>query len=101
MTNTLYIHYQEPDIPISKLKVLLKRDNLDLSEINKFLKDHIKCHFKVLKFKTYGAALNVYANTRCTWSALKPEDFDYEAFINEATERILKGDIDWLEQNFT
>lgn len=98
---TLYIHYQEPNIPIPKLKTLLNRDNMDLSKVDKFLKDHIKCHFKVLKFETYGTALNVYANTRCTWSALKPEDYDYEAFIEEATEHIFKGDLDWLEENFT
>lgn len=98
---TLYIHYQEPDISIPKLKVLLNRDNIELSKVDKYLRDHIKSHFRVMKFETYGTALNVYANTRCTWSALKPEDFDYEAFINEATEHIFNGDLDWLEQNFT
>lgn len=97
----LYIHYQEPNIPISELKALLIRDNVELSKIEKFLKDHIKSHIRILKFETHGAALNMYANTRCTWSALKPEDFDYEAFINEATEHIFKGDLDWLEENFT
>ena len=101
MANTLYINYQEPVIPISKLKCILKRDNISLSELKILIKYHIKSHIRVLKFETYWSALNVYANTRCTWSALKPEDFDYAAFINEATEHIFRGDLDWLEQNFT
>ena len=98
---TLYINYQEPDVHISKLKKLLNEADMDLSKVEKFLKDHIECQFRVLKFETYGIALNVYANTRCTWSVLKPEDFDYKAFIKEATEHIFKGDLDWLEENFT
>lgn len=95
---TFYIHYQEP-IPIPELKSFLRRDNIGLSK--KLIKDHIKSHIRVLKFETYGAALNMYANTRCAWSALKPEDFDYEAFIDEAAEHISNGDLDWLEENFT
>lgn len=97
---TLYIYYQKPHIPLPKLKAILNRDNVDLSKVDKFLKDHIKSHIRVLKFDSKADAL-IYDNTRCTWSALKPEDFDYEAFINEATEHIFKGDLDWLKQNFT
>lgn len=46
-------------------------------------------------------ALDIYANTMCTWSTLLKEDADVEAFCNEALDHILEHDIDWLEKNFT
>ena len=94
MANTLYIIYKDPG-HISELKELLKDDDDNL------ILNHIKSNIRVLKFNSEAEALNVYANTRCTWSTLKPEDFDYAAFINEATEHIFKGDLNWLEENFT
>lgn len=94
MADTLYIIYRDPGY-ISELKELLKDDDDNL------ILDHIKSNIRILKFNSEAEALNVYANTRCTWSTLKPEDFDYAVFINEATEHIFKGDLNWLEENFT
>ena len=56
--------------------------------------------FRIVRFTSEPGALWAYANTLCTWSTLKDENDDLQAFIDEAWERIQNEDYEWLEQNF-
>lgn len=58
-----------------------------------------KC-FVILRFTSEPKALWAYANSPCTWSTLKDECDDLQAFIDEAWQRIQNDDYEWLEQNF-
>ena len=57
--------------------------------------------FVTLRFTSEPKALWAYANSPCTWSTLKDENDDLQAFIDEAWEHIQNEDYEWLEQNFT
>lgn len=56
--------------------------------------------FRILRYTSEPSALWAYANTPCTWSTLKDENDDLQAFIDEAWEHIQNEDYEWLEQNF-
>lgn len=56
--------------------------------------------FRIVRFTSEPGALRAYANTSCTWSTLKDENDDLQAFIDEAWQRIQDDDEEWLEQNF-
>lgn len=63
--------------------------------------DEIAWCFHAFEFTSEAPALDLYANTSCTWSTLLDDDADVSAFINEAYEHIKANDLDWLEANFT
>lgn len=63
--------------------------------------DEIAACFRAFKCTSEAHALDVYANTRCTWSTLLDDDADVNEFINEAYEHIKANDLNWLEANFT
>ena len=56
--------------------------------------------FRANQYSSEFAALDAYANTRCTWSTLLDDTSDVQAFINEAWERIKDNDYEWLERHF-
>lgn len=59
--------------------------------------------FRAYKFTNEAVALDVYANSHCTWSTLLDDSMsfmDVQEWIKEAYNHIKNDDFDWLEQNF-
>lgn len=64
----------------------------------------IKACFRVYKLENEFQALDMYANTRCTWSTLKDDSMsvkDIKNWIKKAYKHIKESDYEWLELNFT
>lgn len=85
---TIYVKYINPNL------VFGNTDGLTEKEIKE------TC-FRVFKCANEAHALDVYANTMCTWSTLLEDDTDVNKWVDDAYEHIKSNDYGWLEQNFT
>lgn len=85
---TIYVKFWSPE------EVGLPDSELTEKDIKKYC-------FKAFKCSNEAHALEVYANTMCTYSTLLDDDADVEGFIDEACKHWMNHDGDWLECNFT
>lgn len=85
---TIYVKYYDPsEVMEGSIDTLPKSDVL-------------RYCFRVGKYADPIAALDVYANSLCTWSTLLEDDADVDEFIETAYDALKRHDLEWLEENF-